>query len=64
MIGTSVYWNDTSKPVKLTIRRGQATSIVEYHPCGPSRGVVPQYTVDKTRYQGDPQSCQVPVAIR
>ena len=64
VIGTSVYWNDTSKPVKLTIRRGQATSTVEYYPRGPSLGVVPQYALDKTRYHQVPQSCQALVAIR
>jgi predicted metalloprotease with PDZ domain len=61
---TSIYWNDTSKPVKLTIRRGQSTSSVEYYPRGPSLGVIPQYVVDKIRYQADPHSCQAPVGIR
>lgn len=39
----SIYWNDTSKPVKLGIRRGGASLRIEYFPTGPSLGQVPQY---------------------
>lgn len=63
VIGTSVYWNDTSKPVKLTIRRGQTTSTVTYYPHGPSLGAIPQYTLDKDRWERDPQGCRSATAI-
>jgi predicted metalloprotease with PDZ domain len=41
--GTSVYWNNTSKPVKLTVRRGDTNSTFQYFPLGPSLGLNPQY---------------------
>jgi predicted metalloprotease with PDZ domain len=63
VIGTSVYWNDTSKPVKLSIRRGKTTSKIEYYPRGPSLGLVPQYAIDKGLLEGDPQRCRVSGAI-
>jgi predicted metalloprotease with PDZ domain len=63
VIGTSVYWNDTSKPVKLTIRRGNTTSAFEYYPQGRSVGIVPQYAADTDRFQADPQSCRAAGAI-
>jgi predicted metalloprotease with PDZ domain len=64
VIGTSVYWNDTSKPVKLTIQRGQARRTIEYYPHGRSRGAVPQYALDRERFEGNPQNCHPPAAIR
>lgn len=63
VIGTSVYWNDTSKPVKLTIRRGATTSAFEYYPRGTSIGIVPQYAANIDRFRADPQSCRATGAI-
>ncbi|MFN7935529.1 MAG: hypothetical protein U0R19_19520 [Bryobacteraceae bacterium] len=39
--GMSIYWNDTSKPVKLTTKAGLR---VQYTPAGPTIGQVPRYT--------------------
>jgi predicted metalloprotease with PDZ domain len=64
VIGTSIFWNDTSKPIKLTIRRGQATLTAEYYPRGPSPGLAPRFVLDAIRYRGDPESCHGPAAIR
>ena len=41
--GTSVYSNDVSKPVKLTVRTDDGRKTIEYYPRGPSLGQVPQY---------------------
>jgi predicted metalloprotease with PDZ domain len=39
----SIYWNDVSKPVKLTVRTENGSKTIEYYPRGPSRGLIPQY---------------------
>jgi predicted metalloprotease with PDZ domain len=41
----SVYWNDTSKPVKLTVRSSDGNHSLEYYPRGPSRQIQ-QYYMD------------------
>jgi predicted metalloprotease with PDZ domain len=40
--GTSIYWNDTSKPVKLTVGTGEGKQVIEYYPRGRSL-MIPQY---------------------
>ena len=62
VIGISVYWNDTSKPVRLTIQRGTTKSTIEYYARGASRGLVPQYAF-KGLLHGGLEKCQVPAAI-
>ena len=54
----SIYWDDVSKPVKLTVRRGGDTSTITYFPRGPIVGVTPQYVLDQAHYRADPQGCQ------
>ncbi len=39
VVGTGVYWNDVTKPVRLTIKGGKK---VEYLPLGSTRQI-PQY---------------------
>ncbi len=41
--GTSIYWNDVSKPVKLTVRTENGSQKIEYYPRGASMGLIPQY---------------------
>jgi len=36
VIRLSIYWNDTSKPVKLTVRAADGDQTFEYYPRGPS----------------------------
>ena len=43
VVGTDVYWNDTSKPVKLTVQRGKTRATFAYFPRGASAGMVPKY---------------------
>jgi predicted metalloprotease with PDZ domain len=64
VIGMSIYWNDSSKPVKLTIRRGLSTITAEYYPHGPSAGLAPSYVLDAVRYRAEPGSCHGLPAIR
>ncbi|WP_321472629.1 hypothetical protein [uncultured Paludibaculum sp.] len=54
----SIHWDDVSKPVKLTVRRGEGTSTITYYPRGDTVGVTPQYVLDRARYQADPIGCQ------
>ncbi|MBS1827299.1 MAG: hypothetical protein JST93_18425 [Acidobacteria bacterium] len=39
--GMSIYWNDTSKPIRLTTKTGRR---VEYSSAGPILGQIPRYT--------------------
>ena len=41
----SVSWNDTSKPVRLTVRSSDGDHSLEYYPRGPSREIQ-QYYLD------------------
>ncbi len=41
----SVFWNDTSKPVRLTVRSSDGDHSLEYYPRGPSREIQ-QYYMD------------------
>jgi predicted metalloprotease with PDZ domain len=43
VIGTSIYMNDVSKPVKLTIRTEVGAKTIQYYPRGTSSSPVPQY---------------------
>lgn len=43
VVSMSIYWDDVSKPVKLTVRRGGETSTITYFPRGHIVGVTPQY---------------------
>jgi predicted metalloprotease with PDZ domain len=58
VVGMSIYWDDVSKPVGLTVRRGDDTSTITYSPRGHSVGVTPQYVLDQSRYHADPHGCQ------
>ena len=58
VVGMSIYWDDVSKPVKLTVRRGGDTSTIIYSPRGHTVGVTPQYVLDQARYHADPHGCQ------
>lgn len=40
---TSIYWNDVSKPVKLTVVTEKGANKIEYYPLGSSPGPIPQY---------------------
>jgi hypothetical protein len=53
-----ISWDDVSKPVKLTVRRGGDTSKITYSPRGRTVGVTPRYVLDQARYYADPQGCE------
>jgi predicted metalloprotease with PDZ domain len=57
VVGMSISWDDVSKPVRLTVRRGDETSTITYSPRGHSVGVTPQYVLDQARYQTDSRGC-------
>ena len=46
VVGLSIYWDDVTKPVKLTVRRDGDTSTIIYSPRGHTVGVTPQYVLD------------------
>jgi len=56
--GTSVYWNDVSKPVKLTVRTEDGRKTIEYYPRGPSVTQVPQYHLTAEASTGPNQCMQ------
>jgi hypothetical protein len=58
VVSMSIYWDDVSKPVKLTVRRGGDTTTLTYSPRGHTVGVTPQYVLDEARYHSDPHGCQ------
>ena len=58
VVGMSISWDDVSKPVKPTVRRGADTSTIMYFPRGHVVGVTPQYVLDQARYHADLHGCQ------
>jgi len=58
IIGTSIYWNDPSKPVKLTVRTAEGNRTFEYYPR--SMSAVPQYHLDTDAYAANPGKCAIP----
>ena len=57
VVGTSVYWDDVSKPVRLKIRSGDAQQTIEYSPKGKSVEV-PQYHLPTGSSPGGSEVCQ------
>lgn len=55
--GMSIYWDDPSQPVKLTLRSTGGTRRVEYMPHGPGLDKVPQFHLTDTRVTSAPQNC-------
>ncbi len=53
---TSVYWDDISKPIKLTVRTEGGTKEIEYYPRGPSIGLVPQFHLN-AKASTNPSQC-------
>jgi predicted metalloprotease with PDZ domain len=53
--GISIYWNDVSKPVKLTVRTENGSKTHEYYPHGPSLGLIPQYHLNAEAATGQIQ---------
>lgn len=49
IVRTSVYWNDTSKLVKLTVRAADGDHAFEYYPRGPLRNI-PQFHLDSSLF--------------
>ncbi len=45
VIRLSIYWNDTSKPVKLTVRAADGDQTFEYYPRGPSMEIAQYHLV-------------------
>lgn len=57
--GMSVYWNDVSKPVRLTVRTASGQQRIEYFPKGKTVSV-PQYRVNKEVWISTPETCSFP----
>jgi predicted metalloprotease with PDZ domain len=56
VLGMSIYWNDVSKPVRLTVRATSGQQRIEYLPKGKTLSV-PQYRVDKEVWASTPERC-------
>ncbi len=56
VLGMSVYWNEVSKPVQLTVRAGSGQQRIEYFPKGKT-GPIPQYRLDKEAWTSNPERC-------
>ena len=64
VVGMSISWDDVSKPVRLTVRRGDETSTITYSPRGHSVGATSQYVLDQARYRTDPHGCETSSSLR
>jgi predicted metalloprotease with PDZ domain len=53
VLGMSIYWDDVSKPVRLTVHSGEGPQIIEYFPRGESVSI-PQYHLENS---GDAKDC-------
>ncbi|WP_263385704.1 M61 metallopeptidase family protein [Granulicella arctica] len=49
VIKLSVYWDDVTKPVDLTVERGGEKLLFKFRPAGTSLGFVPQFTIRATK---------------
>ena len=58
VVGVSIYWNDVSKPVRLTIHSTEGRKQIEYFPRGPAVSV-PQYHLDQIAWASKPESCEL-----
>ncbi|WP_221313295.1 hypothetical protein [Granulicella aggregans] len=59
VIKLSVYWDDVTKPVDLTVERGGAILPFTFRPTGASLGLVPQFSLQSST---DSQSCPPPLS--
>ena len=55
----SVYWDDVTKPVDLTVERGGEKLPFRFRPTGASLGLVPQFSLQSNT---DSQSCPRPLS--
>ena len=56
VLGMSIYWNDLSKPVRLTVRAASGHLRIEYFPKGKTV-TIPQYRIDKEAWTSTPERC-------
>ena len=63
IIVSSIYWNDPSKPVELTVQTAAGNRSFEYYPRG-SESAVPQYHLDAAAYAANPEKCVIPLKAR
>jgi predicted metalloprotease with PDZ domain len=52
----NIWWNDISKPVKLTVKTADGARAIEYYPRGRSLEV-PQYRLNAAEFEKNPAGC-------
>ena len=59
VVGTSIYFGDATKPVRLTVRSDGGSQKIEYFPSGKPISI-PQYQLDKDAWASSPGRCMSP----
>ena len=57
IVGSSIWWDDVSKPIRLKIRTGDGQQSIEYVPTGKSVPI-PQYHLQSEQSTTTPEDCQ------